>query len=73
MLFSGDSIVVTGGAFEGMPGMIYEVKNHKAKVGIHLFGQNMTIEMPMENLCKRGGLTRRSPQKGGYIQCCGIC
>lgn len=54
MLFSGDSIVVTGGAFEGMPGMIYEVKNHKAKVGIHLFGQNMTIEMPMETLRKRG-------------------
>ena len=54
VFFSGDSIVVTDGAFEGMSGMIYEVRNHKAKVGIHLFGQNMTIEIPMENLCKRG-------------------
>lgn len=48
--FPGDSIVVTGGAFEGMSGMIYRVKNNSAKIGIHLFGQDMTIEMPLNIL-----------------------
>lgn len=50
--YPGDSIVVTGGAFEGMTGMIYKVRNNSAKIGIHLFGQDMTIEMPLKILGK---------------------
>ncbi len=57
VFFPGDSIVVTSGAFEWMPGMVYEVKKHMVKIGIHLFGQNMAIEMPVEILRKRGGNT----------------
>lgn len=52
VLYPGDFIVVTGGAFVGMSGMIYMVKNNRAKIAIHLFGQDMTIEMPLNILKK---------------------
>lgn len=52
MLFPGDSIVVSHGVFEGMSGRIYRVKNNRAKIGIHLFGQDMTIDMPLNILAK---------------------
>lgn len=47
-LFAGDRIEVTGGVFAGMSGIVYRVKNNTAKVGIHLFGQDMEIEIPVD-------------------------
>ena len=54
VFFPGNSVVVISGAFEGMPGVVYEVKNHMVKVGVYLLGKNMTIEIPAEILRKRG-------------------
>lgn len=54
MLLPGASVMVVKGVLEGMFGRVYQVKHHLAAVGIHLFGQDMSIEMPLEDLriCK---------------------
>lgn len=54
-LHTGDRIAVTGGAFAGMSGIVYGVKNHTVKMGIRLFGQDMEIQLPMEGLKKISG------------------
>lgn len=47
----GDHIKVISGAFENMPGVVWKVKKSSVEVGIHLFGQDMAVEMPIENIC----------------------
>ena len=48
----GDMVTVISGGFQGMTGMVYKVKNGMVKLGIHLFGQDMEIEMTKEILQK---------------------
>lgn len=49
-LSAGDRIAVASGAFAGMTGVVYEVKNHAVKMGIRLLGRNLEIEMPVDGL-----------------------
>lgn len=58
-LSAGDRIAVASGAFAGMTGVVYEVKNHAVKMGIRLFGQDMEIELPVEGLRKINGISGR--------------
>lgn len=51
-IFPGDTVKVISGVFEGVSGMVCRVKNHAAGVVIHLFGQDMEIEMMTETLCR---------------------
>lgn len=53
MLLPGDSVTVISGAFEGMSGIVYKMKGRTVKVGIHLFGQDMAMDMPAEILQKK--------------------
>lgn len=49
---AGDCIKVITGTLENMSGVIYKIKKKTVKVGVRLFGQDMFIEMPMENIRK---------------------
>jgi len=47
----GDHVSVISGAFEDMSGVIWKVKNKTVEIGVHLFGQDMSMEVPIENIC----------------------
>ncbi len=51
-ILPGDKVIVMEGAFEGMSGIVYQKKDNIVKMGIHLFGQDMEIEMMIETLRK---------------------
>lgn len=46
----GDHIKVISGAFENMSGVVWKVKKNVVEIGIRLFGQDMSVEMPVENI-----------------------
>lgn len=48
----GDHVKVISGSLENMTGVIWKVKKNTVEVGVRLFGQDMAIEMPRENICK---------------------
>lgn len=48
----GDMATVIGGGFQGMTGVVYRVKNRMVKLGIHLFGRDLEIEIAKESLQK---------------------
>lgn len=50
--FTGERVTVISGAFKEMRGVVCRVKNRTVKMGIHIFGQDMEIEMPLESLRK---------------------
>lgn len=47
----GDQVKVTSGAFENMSGVIWKVKKNTIEIGVRLFGQDMSMEVPIENIC----------------------
>lgn len=47
----GDHVKVTSGVFENMEGVIWNIKKYTVDIGIHLFGQDVSIEMPINNIC----------------------
>lgn len=57
----GDHIKVVSGPFVGMNGVIWKLKRNTIEIGIHLFNQDMGIEMPVENICK-------ASDKGDYAK-----
>lgn len=48
----GDQIKVISGPLENMTGVIWRVKKNTVDVGVRLFGQDMPMEIPRENICK---------------------
>lgn len=48
----GDQVTVLSGTFERMSGIIWKIKKNTVEIGIHLFGQDMSMEVPMEAVCK---------------------
>ncbi len=47
----GDHVSVISGAFENMSGVIWKVKKNTIEIGVRLFGQDMSMEVPIENTC----------------------
>lgn len=48
----GDHIKVISGALENMSGVIWKKKKNTVEIGIRLFGQDMSVEVPVENICR---------------------
>ena len=48
----GDQVTVLSGTFEHMSGIIWKVKKNTVEIGVRLFGQDMSMEVPMESVCK---------------------
>lgn len=48
----GDQVKVISGTLENMAGVVWRVKKNTVDIGVHLFGQDMSIEVPMEDICK---------------------
>lgn len=48
----GDTVVVVGGAFEGLTAVVHQVKKNAVKIEVHLFGRDITAEESMENVRK---------------------
>lgn len=44
----GDCVRVTSGTFENMSGVIWKIKNSTVEIGVRLFGQDMSMEVPIE-------------------------
>lgn len=47
----GDQVSVISGAFENMSGVIWKIKKNTIEIGVRLFGQDMSMEVPIENTC----------------------
>ena len=47
----GDQVTVLSGTFEHMSGIIWKVKKNTVEIGVRLFGQDMSMEVPMESVC----------------------
>lgn len=52
LLSVGDHVKVISGALENMTGVIWKVKKTTVEIGIHLFGQDMPMEVPVEDVCR---------------------
>lgn len=48
----GDHVIVRSGTFENMSGVIWKIKRTTAEIGVRLFGQDMSMEVPIEYICK---------------------
>lgn len=48
----GDPVTVLSGTFEHMSGIIWKVKKNTVEIGVRLFGQDMSMEVPMEAVSK---------------------
>lgn len=48
----GDHITVLSGTFEHMSGVIWKIKKNTAEIGVRLFGQDMSMEVPLDSICK---------------------
>ena len=48
----GDAVIVVDGTFAGMPAVAYEIRKNTVRVGVHMFGQDMTVEVPIEAVRK---------------------
>ena len=48
----GDQVTVLSGTFEHMSGIIWKVKKNTVEIGVRLFGHDMSMEVPMESVCK---------------------
>lgn len=51
-LMAGDRVTVLSGTFEHMSGIIWKVKKNTVEIGVRLFGQDMSMEVPLESVCK---------------------
>ncbi len=47
----GDHVRVTAGTFTDMEGIIWRVKKNTVEIGIHLFGQDISMEVSMDEIC----------------------
>ena len=47
----GDHVNVISGEFENMSGVIWKIKKNTVEIGVHLFGQDLPMEVPIENIC----------------------
>ncbi len=52
ILAIGDHVKVVSGTLENMTGVIWKVKKNTVDVGVRLFGQDIAMEIPRENICK---------------------
>lgn len=48
----GDHVKVISGTLEDMTGVVWKIKKTTVEIGIHLFGQDMSMEVPMEDVCR---------------------
>lgn len=48
----GDHVKVTSGSFENMSGVIWKIKKSTVEIGVRLFGQDMSMEVPIEFICR---------------------
>lgn len=49
---TGDHVAVTSGSLDGMDGIVWRVGKGILEVGVHLFGQDVSVEVPVEEVCK---------------------
>ena len=49
---AGDHVSVISGSFENMSGVIWKVKKDTVEIGVHLFGQDMSMEVPVNDIRK---------------------
>ena len=47
----GDQVSVISGTFENMSGVIWKIKKDSVEIGVRFFGQDMSMEVPIENIC----------------------
>ncbi len=47
----GDHVKVISGTLENMSGVIWKIKKNTVEVGIRLFGQDMAMEVPINDIC----------------------
>ena len=48
----GEKVVVEEGAFAGMSALVYQVKKHDVRLGVHYFDRDMTVEVPIRCIRK---------------------
>ena len=48
----GDQVKVISGSFESMSGVIWKIKKNTVEIGVHLFGQDMSMEVPLNCIVK---------------------
>ena len=48
----GDSVIVVGGAFEGLTAVVSQVKKNAVRIGVRLFDRNIMAEESIENIRK---------------------
>ncbi len=49
---TGDQVIVVSGPFAGMSAMVYQMRKQTVKIGVHLFEQDVTVEVPADILRK---------------------
>ncbi len=49
---TGDLVKVTSGSMDGMDGIVWRVGKGVVEIGVHLFGQDVSVEVPAEDVCK---------------------
>jgi len=52
LLSIGDHVKVISGTLEHMTGIVWKVKKNTVEIGVHLFGQDMPMEVPVEDVCR---------------------
>lgn len=48
----GDQVKVTSGSMDGMDGVVWRVGKGVVEIGVHLFGQDVSVEVPVDEVCK---------------------
>lgn len=48
----GDQVQVISGSFENLSGVIWKIKQHTVEVRVHLLGQDMSMEVPLNCIVK---------------------
>ncbi len=51
----GDHVKVISGTFENMSGVIWKLKKNTVEIGVHLFDQDMSMEVPLKNIAFTSG------------------
>lgn len=49
---TGDAVKVTAGSMDGMDGVVWKVGKGVVEIGVHLFGQDVSVEVPVDEVCK---------------------
>ncbi len=48
----GDLVTLIGGDLAGMPGVVWTVKKYTVRLGVHMLGQDVAVEVAKRDLCR---------------------